>query len=126
MKKLIFTLLIISASFTSNLFAQNLKKDCEFYKSTTYILYTLNTVNEFTNSKEKDLEKVLPILESNNIKIQKSFNILKLKYSKDKDFKQYENYVLFSKNVGKMLQENYEGLALGLYLLNDDLTSFLN
>ena len=114
--------------------AQNLKNDCEFYKTTTYLLSSLYIIDEVLKSddKETDLAKSLPILEKNKIKVEKSFNILKLKYSKDIDFKPFENWILFNRTAGKMLKESQESqeknstFTLGLYLINLDLNDFLN
>lgn len=134
MKKTIFFVLIFSVSLLTKVNAQNLKNDCEFYKSTTYLLSSLHTIDGVvkSNYSETDLTKALPILEKNKSKIEKSFSILKLKYSKDKDFKTYENWILFNRNVAKMLQENQESqeknanFTLGLYLINLDINDFLD
>ncbi len=79
-------ILILAVVLFAKASAQNLKNDCEFYKTTTYILSSLHTIDEVLKSddKETDLAKSLPILEKNKVKVEKSFNILKLKYSKER------------------------------------------
>ena len=127
MKKISFILILSVLAFTKAS-AQNLKNDCEFYKTTTYLLSSLHTIDEVlkSNDKETDLAKAMPSLKLNNAKIQKSFNILKLKYSKDKDFVEFENWCLFSNKTGTMLKENDKMLDLGLYLVQDGIINFLN
>lgn len=68
----------------------------------------------------------MPSLKLNKAKIQKSFNILKLKYPKDKDFVEFENWCLFSNKTDKMLKENDKMLDLGLYLVQEGIIDFLN
>jgi hypothetical protein len=134
MKKTIFLVLIFSVSLLTKVNSQNLKNDCEFYKSTTYLLSSLHTIDGVVKSKynETDLKNALLLLEKNKSKIEKSFNILKLKYSKDKDFTTYENWILFNRNISKMLQESQESqeknssFTLGLYLINLDINDFLD
>ena len=127
MKKISFILILSVLAFTKAS-AQNLKNDCEFYKTTTYLLSSLHTIDEVlkSNDKETDLAKAMPSLKLNNAKIQKSFTILKLKYSKDKDFVEFENWCLFSNKTGTMLKENDKMLDLGLYLVQDGIINFLN
>ena len=131
MKKISF-ILIFSVVLFAKASAQNLKNDIDFYKTTTYLLSSLHTIDGVVKSKynETDLKNALPILEKNKSKIEKSFNILKLKYSKDKDFTTYENWILFNRNISKMLQESQESqeknssFTLGLYLINLDINDF--
>ena len=121
-------ILILSALVFTKASAQSLKNDCEFYKTTTYLLSSLHTIDEVlkSNDKETDLAKGMPSLKLNNAKIQKSFNILKLKYPKDKDFVEFENWCLFSNKTNTMLKENDKMLDLGLYLVQDGIINFLN
>lgn len=127
MKKIVF-ILIFSVVLFAKASAQNLKNDCEFYKTTTYLLSSLYTVDEVlkSNDKETDLAKAMPSLKLNNAKIQKYYNLLKLKYSKDKDFVEFENWCLFSNKTATMLKENDKMLDLGLYLVQDGIINFLN
>lgn len=126
MKKNILLLLALSLMFSSKSIAQNLKNDCEFYKSTSFILTSINAIDEVLNSNDKntDLKKLIPTLEINNAKIEKSYQILKSKYSSDTDFVVYENWCLLIKKSSKMLKENDPIFELGLQLVKDDLKDF--
>lgn len=126
MKKNILLILALSLMFSSKSIAQNLKNDCEFYKSTSFILTSINAIDEVLNSNDKntDLKKLIPILETNNTKIEKSYQILKSKFSSDTDFVVYENWYLLIKKSIKMLKENDPIFELGLQLVKDDLKDF--
>ncbi len=126
MKKNILLILALSLMFSSKSIAQNLKNDCEFYKSTSFILTSINAIDEVLNSNDKntDLKKLIPILETNNTKIEKSYQILKSKFSSDTDFVVYENWCLLIKKSSKMLKENDPIFELGLQLVKDDLKDF--
>jgi predicted nucleotidyltransferase len=126
MKKNILLILALSLMFSSKSIAQNLKNDCEFYKSTSFILTSINAIDEVLNSNDKntDLKKLIPILETNNTKIEKSYQILKSKFSSDTDFVVYENWYLLIKKSSKMLKENDPIFELGLQLVKDDLKDF--
>ncbi|OWP85000.1 hypothetical protein BWK59_02540 [Flavobacterium davisii] len=127
MKK-ISLILILSVMLFAKASAQNLKNDCEFYKTTTYLLSSLQTVDSVLKSDNKstDLTKEIPSLKANNSRIQKSYNILKLKYAKDKDFVEFENWCLFSNKIEAMLNKNDQTLEFGLYLVKDGIVYFLN
>lgn len=126
MKKNILLILALSLMFSSKSIAQNLKNDCEFYKSTSFILTSINAIDEVLNSNDKntDLKKLIPILETNNTKIEKSYQILKSKFSSDTDFVVYENWYLLIKKSIKMLKEDDPIFELGLQLVKDDLKDF--
>ncbi len=125
MKK-ISLILILSVVLFAKASAQNLKNDCEFFKSTSFILTSINAIDEVLNSNNKntDLKKLIPILETNNTKIEKSYQILKLKYSNDIDFVAYENWCLLIKKSSKMLKESDPIFELGLELIKVDLKDF--
>jgi len=132
MKKVIFILLIFSASFTSNLFAQNSISDVSHLKAVNNLWSACYSFNSVMNSENqsKDRSIALPLLKSNISSARKYFVELNSKYPNDADLKQLDLWV-------RAIEKSYEGLnsknwnsdtmwQMGFTLIELDLRDFVN
>lgn len=132
MKKIIITLLIFSASLTSNLFAQNLSSDFNHLKATNNLWSACYSFNKVMSSQNQSKERLiaLPLLKSNIESARKYFIQLKTKFPNDTDLKQLDLWI-------KTMEKSLEGLnskkwnsdtmwQMGFTLIEMDLRDFVN
>ena len=128
MKKLIlFFVFVVSLGITKTN-AQNLKNDTEFFKTSTYIYTALGNFDEVYKSEDREMVRTekLPLLMKNIERINFSYDLIKNKYSTDRDFKQFDLWVKGINTYYKMLQEQNETWMLGFSLTKMDVLEFFN
>lgn len=125
MKKSIILSLIMSFVFVVNIKAQELKNTKEFYKTTTNLLTAINSF-ESLNEGNLDNEKGVKIIEKNLNNIKSVFDLVKEKYSKDEDFKEYELWVLTINKSLELFKENEPSYSLACSLIKMNIYDFVN
>lgn len=123
MKKIFLLTLLIAVSVFSKLQAQNLKNDCEFFKSTTLIYHAVSLFDEANNGETAD---ILPSLKIDINKIDAMYKSLIVKYPNDKDLKIFTMWVDVTKKSYHLLREDDSTWQLAYSLLKIDLKDFVN
>ncbi|WP_159800378.1 hypothetical protein [Flavobacterium sp. MK4S-17] len=125
MKNLLYFLLLFAAVST-RVSGQNLKNDCEFFKSATYLYSSINLFDEVLNSDEPDAaSKLLSQLKTKIDKLKVSHQKVKAGFSKDTDFKQYDSWVQVILKSYEMLKAEVDTWQLGYTLIKSDIADFL-
>lgn len=130
--QLIFTLLIISASFTSNLFAQKSISNINYLKATNNLWSACYSFNSVMSSNDQNTERLtaLPLLKSNINSAKKCYAELKLKYPNDTDLKQLELWIKAIETSYNILNskdwQNDPTWQMGFTLIQLDIRDFVN
>ncbi len=125
MKKTILLILILSVSFITKVNSQNLKKDCEFYKVTTYLLTAISSLDDVKND-NLEKGKALPIIKANITKIDNAYNLIKEQYKNDVDFKEFELWVKGISVSYNKLKEDDAMWQMSYYLIKLNVIDFVN
>lgn len=121
MKKLFLLILLATVGVFSKVQAQNLKNDCDFFKSTTFTYHALSLFDE-----AKKNEKVTPQLKKDVDKINAIHKDLKTKYPNDVDLKTYTMWVEVVNKSYSLLKEGDATWQFAYSLLKLDLEEFIN
>jgi hypothetical protein len=121
LKKIIF---VVGFLVSIDVSSQNLKQDCNFIRSTTYLLSTVSYLDDFMHeqvSKEEALKAVILNLRL----INKISTNLEFNHSEDEDYKTYRGWVDgISKSI-EFLKENNDSWMLMSSLIKLDINDFL-
>jgi len=123
---LILTIFII-ASF-SKLNAQNLKNDNQFLKSTALMYATIDLFNNVYKSDDRNDAKNenISLIQTNTNKISNFYNSLKVNFTNDTDFKEYELWVQTITKSTEMLKNDDDTWMLGFTLIKMNINDFVN
>lgn len=125
MKKSIFLIPLFTILLCVNVNAQNLKKEREFFKATTYLLVTFDLFDS-VNKQDISKQEASSLIEKNLVSINNSYNVLKPSFENDIDFKNFELWVQGVNRYLDLMKEDDPSYVLGVYLMRLDINDFIN
>ncbi len=126
-RKILILLVFVVVSFTK-LNAQNLKNDNQFLKSTALMYATIDLFNNVYKSDDRNDAKNdnISLIQTNTNKISTFYNLLKVNFDNDIDFKEYELWVQTITKSTEMLKNDDDTWMLGFTLIKMNINDFVN